>query len=181
MIWLATSTVSKAVTREEACLYAFNMLQATMVEYDSTTNITVGGATVVIAGSKAREIGQGSYNDNLNKTGLQFAEKYFDKLQKNRGGVARDDFGRPATTWHYKKDKIGTYANTPDVVYTKSVKLTDVYNDLGMSDGARRTYVYVNSSAIAHTYTSANAENVQRDTSKKLKDLDSKIGQRHYR
>ena len=71
----------KAVTREEACLYAFNMLQATMVEYDSTTNITVGGATVVIAGSKAREVGQGSYDDNLHKTGLQFAEKYFEDLK----------------------------------------------------------------------------------------------------
>ena len=167
----------KAVTREEACLYAFNMLQATMVEYDSTTNITVGGAQVVIAGSKAKDVETNSDKATIKAGGtVQFAEKYFDKLQKNRGGVARDDFGRPATTWHYKKDKIGTYANTPDVVYTKSVKLTDVYNDLGMSDEAHRTYVYVNSKDVAHTYSSADAENVQRDTSKKLKDLDSKIG-----
>ena len=34
----------KAVNREEACLYAFNTLKATMVEYDTT--ITIGGVTV---------------------------------------------------------------------------------------------------------------------------------------
>ena len=44
---------SKAVTREEACLYAFNALQADMVDYDSKTSVSVGGAEVVITGSKA--------------------------------------------------------------------------------------------------------------------------------
>ena len=34
----------KAVNREEACLYAFNTLKATMVEYDTT--ITIGGVNV---------------------------------------------------------------------------------------------------------------------------------------
>ena len=33
---------SQAVTREEAALYAYNMLQATMVEYDSSNTIIVG-------------------------------------------------------------------------------------------------------------------------------------------
>ena len=42
---------SKAVTREEACLYALNTLQATMVEYDSKTTVTVNGAEVVVGGS----------------------------------------------------------------------------------------------------------------------------------
>ena len=32
----------KAVTREEACLYAFNTLQATMVEYNKNSTVTVG-------------------------------------------------------------------------------------------------------------------------------------------
>jgi len=50
----------KAVTREEACLYAFNTLQTTMVEYDSKTTVNVAGATVTIAGDKAKEVAQGS-------------------------------------------------------------------------------------------------------------------------
>ena len=37
---------SKAVTREEAALYAFNMLQATMVEYDKKDTIVVGGVEI---------------------------------------------------------------------------------------------------------------------------------------
>ena len=44
---------SQAVTRQEAALYAFNMLQATMVEYDAKTSVDINGATVTIAGDKA--------------------------------------------------------------------------------------------------------------------------------
>ena len=32
----------KAVNREEACLYAFNTLKATMVEYEKNSTVTVG-------------------------------------------------------------------------------------------------------------------------------------------
>ena len=56
---------SKAVTREEAALYAFNMLQATMVEYDAKTSVDINGATVTIAGDKAKEVAQGSYDNNI--------------------------------------------------------------------------------------------------------------------
>ena len=36
----------KAVTREEACLYAFNMLQADMVEYEKNSTVIVGNITI---------------------------------------------------------------------------------------------------------------------------------------
>ena len=36
----------KAVTREEACLYAFNTLKATMVEYEKNSTVTVGNITI---------------------------------------------------------------------------------------------------------------------------------------
>ena len=72
----------KAVTREEACLYAFNMLKATMVEYDSTTNITVGGASVVIAGSKAKDMTNTAKTETIKDDGkMQFAGKYFEDLK----------------------------------------------------------------------------------------------------
>ena len=142
----------KAVTREEACLYAFNMLQATMVEYDSTTNITVGGAQVVIAGSKAKDVeNKGTTDGNIGDKDkvMQFAEKYFTDL-KNYG--VSNDFGQPATKWTLKAEKIGTYDNTADQVYHGKVELGDIYSDLNMStkdsadyyvDGATPTKVDV--------------------------------------
>ena len=72
----------KAVTREEACLYALNTMTANMVEYDSTTNISVGGAQVVIAGSKAKDMTNTAKTETIKDDGkMQFAEKYFEDLK----------------------------------------------------------------------------------------------------
>ena len=165
----------KAVTREEACLYGFNTLKATMVEYDSTTNITVGGASVVIAGSKAKDvtcdIGVGA-DRNIKVDGkVQFAEKYFDKLKKNVA-AAEDEFGRPATVWTLKAEEIGTYAKTPDVTYTKSVSLGDIYKDLGMTTKDTAATLYVNGADAAQQTTVT----VSKGNDTKLKDVNSKIG-----
>ena len=132
---------SKAVTRQEAALYAFNMLQATMVEYDAKTSVDINGATVTIAGDKAKEVAQGSYDNNMHKPNLQFAERYFDKLDKTE---TTDDFARPATKWTFKGDKIGTYADAADVTYTSNVKLGDIYSDLDMSEKDKNAEVYYN-------------------------------------
>ena len=43
---------SNPVTRGEAALYAFNMLQVTMVEYDSTSTIVVGDITINTSSSR---------------------------------------------------------------------------------------------------------------------------------
>ena len=165
----------KAVTREEACLYGFNTLKATMVEYDSTTNITVGGASVVIAGSKAKDvtcdIGVGA-DRNIKVDGkVQFAEKYFDKLKKNVA-AAEDEFGRPATVWTLKAEEIGTYAKTPDATYTKSVSLGDIYKDLGMTTKDTAATLYVNGADAAQQTTVT----VSKGNDTKLKDVNSKIG-----
>ena len=132
---------SKAVTRQEAALYAFNMLQTTMVEYDAKTSVDINGATVTIAGDKAKEVAQGSYDNNMHKPNLQFAERYFDKLDKTE---TTDDFARPATKWTFKGDKIGTYADAADVTYTSNVKLGDIYSDLDMSEKDKNAEVYYN-------------------------------------
>ena len=121
------------VTREEACLYAFNTLQADMVEYDSKTSVTIGGAEVVIAGSKAQVAAQGVYDDTMKAKGLQFAEKYFPKLTKTKNDT--DPFGRPAAEWKYKSNVIGTYADTSDLLetYTAKAKRGDLYTLVGSS------------------------------------------------
>ena len=128
----------KAVTREEACLYAFNTLTADMVEYDTTTTIDINGATVVMGGSKASPVHNSENKDYRTSSDdrdevMQFCEKYFTDLEL-RSDAAADDFGRPSNTWYNDNDKIGTYAKEADVVYTADVKSKDIYADLDLSD-----------------------------------------------
>ena len=103
-----------AVTREEACLHAFNTLKATMVEYDAKTTVSVEGAQVTVGGSEAKNVSQDgykSYTGDSDDTTLEFCEKNFDKLK------AKDDtngFDAPATKWTYDGDEIGTYDKDAD-------------------------------------------------------------------
>ena len=124
---------TKPVTREEACLYALNTLQADLVEYGSKTNITVGGSAVVIGDSEAKaQKWNNSITkiENIKKDGyIQFAEQYFPKLELEIGNGI---YGRPANTWKLKKAEIGTFTSIePTKVYTKGTDGDDVYKDLG--------------------------------------------------
>ena len=138
----------KAVTREEACLYAFNMIQADIVEYEKNSTITVGNVTVTDnSAAKSKRWGSSAINDgNIDGKGgdgyVQFAEEYFNKLKKF--GDVSDEFARPATKWTYKGDKIGTYADKADVTYTKNVELGDIYSDLGMTQKDSAAKVFYN-------------------------------------
>ena len=127
---------SNPVTRGEAALYAFNMLQATMVEYDQQNTIVVGDITINTTSSRkdmanttSSDGNIGGKRDNL----MQFAERYFTDLSERTG--TSDEFERPSTTWRLKSRDIGTYADEPDVTYTASVELGDIYSDLGLTDG----------------------------------------------
>ena len=106
----------KAVNREEACLYAFNTLKATMVEYENNNSVTVNGITFTNK-STAKDMKNDTKTDgNIKDDGLmQFAEKYFSDL---KGTPATDDLGHPSTKWMWKKDKIGTYGDKADETYT---------------------------------------------------------------
>ena len=161
----------KAVTREEACLYAFNTLKATMVEYENSNSITVNGITFTNK-STAKEMTcvEGSGNDgNIKKDGkVQFAEKYFSDL---KGTPATDDLGHPSTKWMWKKDKIGTYANEADETYTLTgtyeigtgkdyASLLAVLKDEDFTDNkdlklAKDVDVYVNGAAVKTTEAEA--------------------------
>ena len=123
----------KAVTREEACLYALNTLQADLVEYGSKTNITVGGSAVVIADSEAKaQKWNNSITkiENIKKDGyIQFAEQYFPKLELETGNGI---YGRPTNVWKLKKVEIGAFASIdPTYVYTEATENQDVYKDMG--------------------------------------------------
>ena len=139
----------KAVTREEACLYALNTMTADMVEYDAKTTVSTNGTTVVIAGSKAKEMVNNGNTDGkvFDKDGvMQFAEKYFDNLTVKTGS---DDFSRPANVWKVKAEEIGTYTNTPDASYTKKVEVGDIYKDLGLGSKIEKKNVSVYVDGVA--------------------------------
>ena len=145
----------KAVNREEACLYALNTLTADMVEYDAKTTVSTNGTTVVIAGSKAKEMVNNGNTDGkvFDKDGvMQFAEKYFDNLSVKTGS---DDFARPANVWKLKAEEIGTYTNTPDATYTKKVENGDIYKDLGLGSKIEAKDVSVYEDGVKKTNTVA--------------------------
>ena len=134
----------KAVNREEACLYAFNTLKATMVEYDKNSTVTVGNITIKEQSDAKDMANTGKTDGNIDKDGkMQFAEKYFTDLKKND---STDDFMRPATQWKIKAEEVGKYTDTPDLTYTKKVESSDIYKDLDLGDtiAAKNVTVYVN-------------------------------------
>ena len=131
---------TKAATREEACLYAVNALQATLVEYaDKGSSIVIGDTTVSVKPSSATYVTSNVYdaatsiNDTTDneKNGwtVEFAEKYQPKL---RLAQSTDEFERPSHTWSWDKKDIGTYLNYDELVaeYTTGVTGKEIYNVL---------------------------------------------------
>ena len=134
----------KAVTREEACLYAFNTLKATMVEYYKNSTVTVGNITIKEQSDAKDMANTGKTDGNIDKDGkMQFAEKYFTDLKMFS---ATDDFSRPATQWKIKAEEVGKYTDTPNLTYTKAVKAGDIYKDLalGSTIDKKDVTVYIN-------------------------------------
>ena len=119
----------KAVNREEACLYAFNTLNATMVEYTNQTIVIANGT--VKTDKVAKDMENNARTETIKDDNkMQFAEKYFTNLEKE---PTSDDFGRPANKWTYKNTDIGTYVDYTLMVaeYTDGVSGKEVYNKLG--------------------------------------------------
>ena len=143
----------KAVNREEACLYAFNTLKATMVEYENNNSVTVNGITFTNKSTAKDMVNNAKVETIKDDNKMQFAEKYFDKLSISTKAADKiDDFGRPATTWIYDKDTVGTYADSADesIVLNKNMTanaalITDSdYLNYSDKDVASNVTVYIN-------------------------------------
>ena len=120
---------AKAATREEACLYALNMMKAGTFSYPNDNTVIVGNVSVSTSAKAVQD---------KNKP-------YYETVFKNLSAKSTSDaFGRPATRWDYKGVKIGTYAKTPDLTYVGSVKVNDIYADLNMSTKDTTANLYVN-------------------------------------
>ena len=141
---------TKIVTREEACLFAFNAMKAPVVEYSDKTEVSAGGVTITTSGNRNELKNDAIYPDKLgDANSLQFSEKYF----KNLRATSTDDaFGRPATEWTLKAEKIGTYVKTSQLLetYTAKVKSSTLYDLVGSSvakkikSGDADLHVYMN-------------------------------------
>ena len=148
---------SKIVTREEACLYAFNTLKSNMVEYKVPgTTITVNGLEINQKASEATPrtypvtVGGTTTEKNFGANGrgsiyddgyIQFGEEHFARLVLN--SAERDSFQRPEHMWTYKGDKIGSYTDTPDVSYEGKVTMADIYDDLNLTSTTKKFDVYI--------------------------------------
>lgn len=153
---LSAVSLADEMSREDACQMAFNTLKADLVDYDNRGSIiTAGDITINTTPSKAKpiKVDVSRVDERNNGTNikedeiLQFGERYFTKLKKIGGA---DSFGRPATTWKYKSDDIGTYVDTTQLVQSWTAKAPkgEMYNAIGGSittklhapDGARADY-----------------------------------------
>ena len=117
---------TKAVTREEACLYAFNTLSAAMVKYASKgTKITVNGVEIIQGASAAEKI--------MDDSGYYtFQEAKFAGL---KDGTSKDDFGRVYKTWTYGKTTIKLLASNATKVYYGTLEGKTLYKDLDLTTG----------------------------------------------
>ena len=132
------------LTREQGAQMCLNTLKAPLVEYSNKGgSLSVNGATIEIGASKAQYVTttlakeQRISDKTLTNTGLntnggytvEFGEKYYTKLTLKSD--ESDDFGRPAHTWLYDNEEIGTYPETADFEYKTEVTGKELYNALG--------------------------------------------------
>lgn len=137
-----TSTLNGAaqVNRQDACLFAFNALKSTLVEYTGNRNTRSERTTTAARGTNIVAEASSPYT-------LQFAEQYFSDLKQTVNTT--DAFGCPATKWTLKSSDVGTYlADVDKVYYNTDVNVGTVYSDLGLTADAPLTF-YVNGVNVA--------------------------------
>ena len=136
------------LTRNQVAQLALNALEANMVSFNGDVGTTIPTANGPMnighrtsyefrtsTESKYNTLGSDGDKSDISNQGqyyIQLGEELYDGKLTRRGDS--DDFGRPATTWRYDYQVVGTYVNKPDLTYTKGVKLGDIYADLGLSD-----------------------------------------------
>ena len=150
-----------ALNRNQVAKLTLNALEANMVDFTGDMGFEANGISIgyrseytVRTGTEKKYAALSSLGDTTSVEGsgaqgryyIQLGEELYDgKLTKRTGTGNPDDFGRPATTWRYDGKDIGTYAHEADLSYTKSVKISDIYKDLGLGSTveAKNVTVYV--------------------------------------
>ena len=150
-----SGNASAALTREEAAQYCFNALKATCVKYDNNSVIKVGDVEIKQS-TKATPVDTGDvdvYPSSADKT-LQLLEKLYGDDLVYSDSNDEDDFKRPAHSWEYKKDDVGTYATAADYTFVASKGYT-VNSATTLSDALNdQLKITKSSSKLVFTYSS---------------------------
>lgn len=131
----------EALTRNDVAQMVLNALKADMVDYTGNGGTTVKGDGFEITTGKAtyaaRTSNSSKYNAITNerangaaKNTVQLGEELYSGDLKMTEDI-HDAYGRPATRWEYKLDKIGDYTDEPLAVYTAKVSKGTLYSLLG--------------------------------------------------
>ena len=138
------SGVTQAMTRNDVAQLVLNTLTAGTVEASTDGSWTIGDVTInnnvkynyiTSNADYAQAIDTVTSTDANTDAGRSIVELgeqlYMGDLQLDRNDF--DIFGRPARTWNYDGDEIGTYAKTELLkqTYTTGIEGGEVYNDIG--------------------------------------------------
>ena len=137
------SNAESALTRAQVAQLVLNALESDMVSFTGDKGIQIGNVTV---GYKAEYTSKTSTDKKYNtlvsgKTDISNQGQYYIQLGEElyegqlRKADGADVFDRPAYTWSYKGEKIGTYVDWTQMVeeYTTAVTGKELYNLLTAS------------------------------------------------
>lgn len=123
---------TSSVTREQACLYAFNTLTANVVQYNSKgTTITINGVAIVTGASSAspKDAGTNSYKGATATTYTQFCEEHFSDLTWVSATTGNGELGHKWTFGSPVKDISGIFTDSKVLgTYTGSVTGGTLYS-----------------------------------------------------
>ena len=139
------SNADAALTRGQVAQMVLNGLKADMVYFTGTvgTELTLPDGTKYTAGYVSEYSSRTSSDKKYDtlvggKTDIAQQGQYYIQLGEElydgdlTEKTSTDVYGRPATTWTYDRDEIGTYADEADVTYTVATEVSDIYSDLGL-------------------------------------------------
>ena len=135
------ASAEEALTRNQIAQLVLNGLTSDMVYFTGNVGITVNGVVIGHDSQYTSRTGSSAkYNSlvggrtDIAQQGqyyIQLGEELYDGDLEMYADI--DAFGRPATTWTYDKEDIGTYMNEDMLIseYTVKVEGGDVYTDIG--------------------------------------------------
>ena len=145
------ANAESALTRGQVAQLVLNGLKSDMVDFTGDKGIQIGDVTVGYrAEYTVRTSSDNKYNSLVggttdigakDKYTIQLGEELYNGKLTEKADT--DAFDRPATTWRYDYNVIGTYVNDPDLTYTAEVEAGEIYADLGLSKSKTTDGYYV--------------------------------------
>ena len=165
-----SSNAESALTRAQVAQLVLNGLKAKMVDFTGDKGIQIGDVTVGYnAEYTARTNANKKYNSiDTGKTDIAGNNQYYvqlgEELYNGDLKLADDEadvFGRPAHTWSFDGEKIGTYVNYDLMVkeYTTSVTGKELYETVGKTAYGKYDFEAYVDGADSNLYKQINKDN----------------------